>query len=92
MELFERGFNTQLLFNKISSLERWLYRADGLGLMSVIDDLFIEQGYAVELTQEEKIKDELNRILKIQTEREDSEYERGYTSAILCIKHFINNL
>lgn len=58
MELFdlERTFNSQLLFNKISSLERWLYRADGLGLMSVIDNLFIEQGYAVNLTQEEIIK------------------------------------
>jgi hypothetical protein len=56
MELFERGFNTQLLFNKISSLERWLYRTDGLGLMNVIDELFLEQGYSVELTKEEKIK------------------------------------
>lgn len=58
METFdlERTFNSQLLFNKISSLKEWLYRVDGLGLMSVIDDIFLEQGYTVGLTQEEIIK------------------------------------
>jgi hypothetical protein len=53
---YKKNFNRNLLFNKISSLKRWLWESQGLGLMSVIDEIFDEQGYTVELTEEEKIK------------------------------------
>ena len=30
------------LFNKIERLQSWLYKSNGLGMMSIIDDIFKE--------------------------------------------------
>lgn len=42
-----------LLFDKISNLKNWLYQSNGLGMMSIIDDIFEENGYCQKITMKE---------------------------------------
>lgn len=42
-----------LLFDKISDLKNWIYRADGLGMMNIIDTLFEEYGYCQKISMKE---------------------------------------
>lgn len=56
-DLFNQSdVNRELLFDKISNLKKWLYVSDGLGLMSVIDEIFDEYGYKNNLTSDEVSK------------------------------------
>jgi hypothetical protein len=42
-----------LLFQRIRSLDSWLYTTSGLGLMNIIEDIFEEQGWATKISLEE---------------------------------------
>ncbi len=41
------------LFKRIESLHAWLYKSNGLGMMKIIDDIFIENGYESPLTDKQ---------------------------------------
>ena len=46
-------FNRELLFSRLVELGSWLYRQKGANLMSIIDDIFIEQNWKTSLSSEE---------------------------------------
>lgn len=41
------------LFNKIERLQSWLYKSNGLGMMSIIDDIFKEFNYTSPINQKQ---------------------------------------
>jgi hypothetical protein len=43
----------ELLYSKIQPLKKWLYVSNGLGLMSIVDEIFEEYGYKNGLTDKE---------------------------------------
>jgi hypothetical protein len=43
----------EALFEKISPLKSWLYKSTGLGLMSIIDEIFAEENYTSPLNQKQ---------------------------------------
>lgn len=46
----------ELLFDKFVSLGEWLYQSNGLGLMSTIDTIFLEQGWREKISLKEVAK------------------------------------
>lgn len=45
------NINYELLFSEILKLKSWLYKANGLGMMKIIDDIFSENRYRNPLTK-----------------------------------------
>ena len=65
ISIFDRTESLDLkeLFNKISKLKSWLYTSTGLGMMSIIDDIFKEYNYETPLNQNQI--DKFNRGLDL---------------------------
>ena len=63
-DLFNQSnVDRELLFSKIQPLGKWLVTVDGLGMMTIIDEIFDEYGYKNQLTSQEI--DEFGRGLEI---------------------------
>ena len=65
ISIFDRTESLDLkeLFNKISKLKSWLYTSTGLGMMSIIDDIFKEYNYETPLNQNQI--DKFNRGVEL---------------------------
>lgn len=50
------NFDANLLRSKIVELKKWLVRSNGLGMMGIINQIFLEQGYTSKIKNEEIAK------------------------------------